>query len=142
MDWSAATGWWVICGILVGLELSTGTFYLLMLALGAAAGALGAHAGLSMTAQLALAAVLGGAAVALWHRRQLQRPSTPAEANPDVNLDVGQTLDVPAWRDDGTAEVRYRGAAWQARYAGQGLPHPGRHVIRAIHGSVLLLEAA
>ena len=37
MDWSASTGWWLAAGVLVAAELATGTFYLLMLALGAAA---------------------------------------------------------------------------------------------------------
>jgi len=34
-----ATSWWVIAGTLVLLELITGSFYLLMLALGALVGA-------------------------------------------------------------------------------------------------------
>ena len=45
MDWNASTGWWLAAGVLVVAELATGTFYLLMLALGLAAGALAAHAG-------------------------------------------------------------------------------------------------
>ena len=43
MDLSGATGWWIVAGVLVAAELATGTFYLLMLALGAAAAALAAH---------------------------------------------------------------------------------------------------
>ena len=39
MDLSAATGWWVVAGLLVVAELSVGSFYLLMLALGGVAGA-------------------------------------------------------------------------------------------------------
>jgi hypothetical protein len=45
MDLSASTLWWLATGALVVLELTSGTFYLLMLALGAAAGALAAHLG-------------------------------------------------------------------------------------------------
>ena len=37
MDWSSATVWWVAAGVLVAAELATGTFYLLMLAIGTAA---------------------------------------------------------------------------------------------------------
>ena len=40
MDWSHATTWWIVAGVLVAAELATGTFYLLMLALGAAAAAM------------------------------------------------------------------------------------------------------
>ena len=73
MDWSASTGWWLTAGVLVVAELATGTFYLLMLALGAAAGALAAHAGLGFTAQMAVAALLGGGAVVVWHQRRRNR---------------------------------------------------------------------
>ena len=38
MDWSLATWWWIAAGVLVAAELASGTFYLLMLALGAGAG--------------------------------------------------------------------------------------------------------
>ena len=38
--------WWVLAAILVALELSTGTFYLLFLAAGAVAGAVAAMFGL------------------------------------------------------------------------------------------------
>jgi membrane protein implicated in regulation of membrane protease activity len=37
MDWNWATAWWIVAGVLVAAELATGTFYLLMLAAGAAA---------------------------------------------------------------------------------------------------------
>ena len=39
MDFSAPTLWWVAAGVLVAAELATGTFYLLMIALGAAGAA-------------------------------------------------------------------------------------------------------
>jgi len=47
---------------------------------------------------------------------------------------------VSAWDADGQAQVSYRGASWDARYAGSGTPQPGSHVIHAIDGSRLLLE--
>ena len=39
MDVSPATVWWVVAGAAVAVELATGTFYLLMIALGLAAAA-------------------------------------------------------------------------------------------------------
>ncbi|OWQ93044.1 hypothetical protein CDN99_00620 [Roseateles aquatilis] len=142
MDWSLSTWWWVVCGALIVAELATGTtFYLLMLALGAAAAALTAHLGGPLWLQFVVAAIVGGGAVSWWHARQRRHPRRPANENPDVNLDIGQSLDVGQWRADGTAEVRYRGAAWQVRFIGTGVPHAGRHVIRAVEGSCLLLEA-
>jgi len=141
MDWSASTTWWLAAGALVAAELATGTFYLLMLAVGAAAGAVAAHAGLATTAQLASAALVGGGAVAAWHLRRSRQPATAPEAtNPDAHLDIGATVHVPHWRADGTARVNYRGAAWDVRHVGTGLPAPGDHVIRAIDGNRLLIE--
>jgi membrane protein implicated in regulation of membrane protease activity len=114
MDLSGATGWWIGAGVLVAAELASGTFYLLMLALGA---------------------------VAAWHLKRTRQPAaTPAAKNPDVNLDIGGTVQVAQWSADGTAQVSYRGANWAVRYAGRGPPHPGAHVIRAVEGSCLLLE--
>ncbi|MFY9510999.1 MAG: NfeD family protein [Rubrivivax sp.] len=138
MDWNASTWWWLATGALVAVELASGTFYLLMLALGCAAGALSAHAGLGTTAQVVVAALLGASATAAWHWKRMRRPqSLPAEANPDVNLDIGQTLQVEHWADDGSARVPYRGATWSVRFAGNGRPKPGPHTIVAVHGSWL-----
>src|SRR5919205_1284319 len=46
MNWDYSTAWWVATGLLIVLELTSGTFYLLMLAIGTVMGALTAHAGL------------------------------------------------------------------------------------------------
>ena len=56
---SDSTLWWLLAGSTVALELFTGTFYLLMLAVGMAAGALAAHAGLGLVGQLIVAAITG-----------------------------------------------------------------------------------
>jgi len=144
MDFSTATLWWVVAGILVAVELATGTFYLLMLALGAAAAALAAHAGLASTGQVVTGALVGGGATALWHlkRRKTHTDPAPPESNRDVQIDIGQEVNVPAWAEDGTARVSYRGASWQVRYAGTGQPGPGHFVIVAVDGNVLRLAAA
>jgi membrane protein implicated in regulation of membrane protease activity len=143
MDWSENTLWWILAGVLVAAEMTTGTFYLLMLALGAAAGALAAHAGAALPAQLIWAAAVGAGATALWHVIRGGRPtSAAASENPDVNLDIGQTLVVPAWLPDGTARVSYRGAEWSVRAAQSQseLRRAGLHRIVAMHGSELTLE--
>ena len=140
MDWNWATAWWMVAGALVAAELATGTFYLLMLAVGATAGAIAAHLGLAPTAQVLAAAFVGGAAVFAWHRRRAKLPKAPAASNPDVNLDVGQSVQVDAWSPDGLTQVHYRGAAWQARFIGSSTARSGRHVIRAVEGNCLLLD--
>jgi membrane protein implicated in regulation of membrane protease activity len=142
MDWSLATWWWIAAGALVAAELATGTFYLLMLALGAAVAALSAHAGLGFNAQLLLAALGGGGAVVFWHlRRKSTASAAPALAsNRDVNIDIGEELVVSAWQPDGSGQASYRGATWQVRHVGSGVPRAGRHVIRAVDGNRLHVE--
>jgi membrane protein implicated in regulation of membrane protease activity len=141
MDWSGATLWWLIAGVLVAAEMATGTFYLLMLALGVAAGALAAHAGLGLSGQLVAAALVGGGAVAFWYFKRQRTPrAAAAGANRDVNLDIGERVQVDTWQPDGSARIQYRGAQWSARFAGAGAPQPGEHRIRGIDGSELLLD--
>ena len=143
MDWSASTWWWVVAGVLVAAELATGTFYLLMLALGCVAGALAAHAGLATTPQLLAAALVGTGATAGWHVKRLRQPAqAPSESNRDVILDIGSPVQVPAWADDGSARVNYRGAAWAVRFAGAGIPQPGEHVIVSLNGNELRVAPA
>ena len=143
MDWNDATLWWLAAGALVALELATGTFYLLMLALGAAAGALAAHAGLTGIAQAVTAAVVGVAATMIWHLRRARGPKpAAADANRDVNLDIGESLQVAQWNADGSARAHYRGAEWSVRFTGSGTPLPGAFVIVSLHGSELRVAPA
>jgi hypothetical protein len=89
MDISMATFWWVLAGAAVAVELATGTFYLLMIALGLAAGAIAAHLGLPVAGQTMVAAIVGGGATAVWHWRRSRQPAQPVAAeNRDVNLDI------------------------------------------------------
>ena len=78
--------------------------------------------------------------VALWHWHLARNPKAPpAEANRDVNLDIGERVQVSQWAADRTARVQFRGAVWTARYAGTGEPQPGEHVIRAVEGNRLIV---
>jgi membrane protein implicated in regulation of membrane protease activity len=143
LDLDAPSLWWLTVGALVAAELATGTFYLLMLALGAAAGAMAAHAGVDGQAQVTVASLVGGGAVAVWHLvRKLRPKAAPAERNRDVNIDIGQRLHVAAWDSAGTARVPYRGAQWAVRYAGEGAPAPGEYVIVALDGNELRVAPA
>jgi membrane protein implicated in regulation of membrane protease activity len=143
MDWSAATGWWLAAGTLVAAELFAGSFYMLMLALGCVAGALAAHLGAGYSTQVFTAALVGAGTTAVWHYRRARSPrSAPVESNRDANLDIGQTLQVPAWEGDGTARVSYRGSGWSVQYRGAGTPAPGEHVIVAVQGNRLIVSPA
>jgi membrane protein implicated in regulation of membrane protease activity len=141
MDLSTPTLWWIAAGVAVAAELATGTFYLLMIALGLVAGAVGAHLGLGVAAQVVIAALIGGGATAVWHWQRFKQPkSAPARENRDVNLDIGENLQVRAWADDGTARVQYRGSAWTARLAPGASKATGEHRIVAVEGNWLVLE--
>ena len=136
-----STVWWIITGLLVAAELATGTFYLLMLSIGAAAGALAAHAGLGLTGQVATGAIVGGVAVVAAYLVRRRRPGDPsARAERSVNLDVGETVQIDGWSPDGTAQIRYRGAQWTALHRPGTLPHPGPHRVVELVGSRLLVE--
>ncbi|MBK9571615.1 MAG: NfeD family protein [Rhodoferax sp.] len=135
------TVWWVLAGVAVGLELVSGTFYLLMLALGLSAGALAAHAGLSSPLQFLAAAAVGGGAVVAWRAyRQRQPVASPASANRDVNLDIGETVQVSGWNADGTASVKYRGAQWSVAHLPGAQPVPGPHRIVEVIGNRLIVD--
>lgn len=142
MDFQAGLMWWIAAGLAVAAELATGTFYLLMVALGLAAGGLAATAGQGLVAQLLAAAAVGGGAVALWtwRRGQGSQP-VDAQANPDVLPDIGQRVHVAHWREGGrVAQVHYRGAQWQARWQGpEAAPGPGDFHIVAVDGNELQL---
>ncbi len=143
MELGTATAWWVAAGLLVLGELFVGSFYMLMLALGCAAGAITAHLGASGPVQLVVAALVGAGTTAGWHLRRARAPrSAPAQSNRDVLLDIGQTLQVDAWDAPGTARVSYRGSAWTAVYRGPGAPAPGLHRIVAVQGNQLVVEPA
>lgn len=136
-----STLWWLLTGIAVAVELLTGTFYLLMLAIGLAAAALAAHAGAATTLQLVTAALVGGGAVGAWHLKRGRLPRGPAaSANRDVNLDVGETLHIEVWNADGTANVKYRGANWTV-VAAEGAPQTaGAYRVSEVIGSRLVVE--
>lgn len=137
-----STVWWILAGSAVAVELVTGTFYLLMLALGFTAGALGAYMGLAVMGQMLLAAVVGGGSVAVWHWRRSQSPApVAANANPDVHLDIGETVHVVRWNADGTASVQFRGAQWMAIAADPAGPlSPGNFRIKEMRGNRLVIE--
>ena len=137
------TVWWLLAGAAVAIELLTGTFYLLMLAVGLAAGAVAAHLGTTVTIQLLSASVIGGGAVIAWHLlRDRSRTEPPAQANVNVNLDIGETLQISAWNPDGTANVQYRGANWTAVHRSGVSPTPGAHRVAELVGNRLLVDKA
>ena len=136
-----STLWWLMAGTAVVAELLTGTFYLLMLSIGLMAGAIAAHFGADVTTQLVVAAILGGGAVVACYLLKKKSPGVqPAASNRDVNLDVGETVQVDAWNADGTAQVRYRGAQWTVLLRPGNAPSPGIYRVAEVVGSRLLVD--
>ena len=142
-DWSY---WLAAAGVTVILELFVGTFYLLMVAIGMAAGGLAAFLGFGPALQLLAAAVVGvGATIGLRRSRYGRaQQRVQAERDPNVNLDIGQTVHVPAWQDN-VARVMYRGALWDveldASVTQGSAAAPGAYIIREVRGSRLIVAA-
>jgi membrane protein implicated in regulation of membrane protease activity len=130
MHLDAPTLWWLMVGIAILAELLTGTFYLMMLAVGLAAGA-----------QVMVSAVVGVATVlGAYYRRRHNPKDPPAQANRNINLDIGETVQVDAWQPDGTASVKYRGASWTAIRRPGTDPVSGPHRVAELQGNRLLVE--
>jgi membrane protein implicated in regulation of membrane protease activity len=135
---------WVVAGFtLIIAELVTGTFYLLVIGVGAFAGALAAWlgAGIFVQAVVGCAVALAGAwAVHHWHSANRK-----GESAKDNLLDRGQAVVLEGWSNEsaGIARVKYRGTSWDARFQDTGRPVPGSTLyIDAMDGNTLVVVAA
>jgi membrane protein implicated in regulation of membrane protease activity len=138
-DW---INWLVAAGVLVVLELFTGTFYLLMIAIGLGFGALAALGGMGVPLQTIIAGVVGVVATGLLHRSRFGRPARGnAARDPNVNLDIGQHLRVDEWHG-GKARVMYRGALWDVELGPGAQPQAGEFKIVEVQGSRLIVSGA
>jgi membrane protein implicated in regulation of membrane protease activity len=132
--------WLIAAGVLVILELFSGTFYLLMIAIGLGFGALAALAGASGPVQAIVAGIVGVLATGLLHRSRFGKPAkTNAARDHNVNLDIGQRVSVPAWQD-GKARVMYRGALWDVELGQGAMPQAGDFKIVEVQGSRLIVS--
>jgi membrane protein implicated in regulation of membrane protease activity len=108
---------WAILGLaLVMVELLTGTFYLLMLAIAAFGAALAAWLGQPFGVQAVVSAVIAAAGCYGVH---VYRAKNVKEQMPSI--DAGQPASFENWVDQGArlARVRYRGASWDALVDGE-----------------------
>jgi len=121
--------------LLLGMEMATGTFYMLVLSLATALGGVVALAGMDTVIQLSLAglaAVIGTVAL-----RKVKGAQPQETAN--ASLDIGQPVQVISWNADGTARVRFRGADWDAETESDSTPRDVTLYIKATRGSTLIL---
>ncbi|MEP7083111.1 MAG: NfeD family protein [Betaproteobacteria bacterium] len=129
--------WWIVAAVLVGVELATGTFYLLAVGAACVIGGFAAWAGLESWIQFAVASAASLAGVSAAHRWRQSRVQPP----PMAGLDIGQTVKVIEWRENGTARVQYRGSYWDAELATPQTPRQESMVILDMRGSVLVIAA-
>jgi len=137
--------WWlVLAGVVVICELFTGTFYLLMFALGLVSASIASLLISSMQLQMLIAAVVGSAAtVALHNSKYGWKQCGDAARDPNVNIDIGQQLRVEEWQEQGNgisiARTKYRGAMWDVELR-HAHANAGMFVIEAVEGSRLIVR--
>lgn len=127
--------WWILAAILVGVELTSGTFYLLLYGVAAAVAGVAAWLGAGITVQLLTAAIIGALgtlALRRW-KRSTERPEFSAQ-----DMDIGQAVQLESWQD-GRGQVKYRGALWDAEAESAGVDSTRPLLIRAIRGNTLVL---
>jgi len=127
--------WILLALVLVGLEIVTGTFYLLVIGIALAVGGAAAALGLALVWQFVFSAVTGVAGTIMLRRWK----SSQASKTPEVGLDIGLPVKIIKWNDDGSARVHYRGAEWDAELESTDTPREGSLYIKAVHGSGLVL---
>ena len=116
--------WFVVAFGLLVAELLTGTFYLLVIAIG-------------LEFIVAAAIGLGGS---IW-LRSTRFGKRLHERGEDLiqNMDIGQSLRVEHWTPARTARASYRGAVWDVELAPGEQPAGGEFVIREIHANRLIV---
>jgi membrane protein implicated in regulation of membrane protease activity len=128
--------WWAAAALLVGLELATGTFYLLAVGIAFALGGVVAWLGATTPVQLFVGgalAVIGTIVAHRWRRKH---------GTPDVQppLDRGHAVRVDTWNSDGTARVEYRGTQWNGEVAAHDVVRADTMYIVDRRGSTLVLS--
>ena len=127
--------WWIVAAVLVGAELTSGTFYLLVYSVAAAVAGLAAWLGASLVTQLLTAgmiAALGTLALRHW-KRSTAHPESSVQ-----DMDIGQTVQIESWQGD-RGQVKYRGALWDAEAEAAGVDSTRPLIIRAVRGNTLVL---
>lgn len=99
--------WFIIAFLLLAGELTTGTFYLLTLAVGVAAGGIADLLGANLFLSLLITALT--AIVFYGLLRRYKKANTAEEV-----FDKGQIVKILGWTDAQHARVQHRGTQWDA----------------------------
>jgi membrane protein implicated in regulation of membrane protease activity len=127
--------WFLLALVLAGLEMISGTFYLLVVAIAMAVGGVAALLGAAVVWQFVLGAVTGITGTIYLRRWKSAQPASSS----DDNLDLGQPVKILRWNDSGSARVSYRGAEWDATLESADTPRDGALYIAAVRGASLVL---
>jgi membrane protein implicated in regulation of membrane protease activity len=130
--------WWMLAAVLVGVELLTGTFYLLAVGLAFALGGAAALLGANLPLQLLVGGMFAVAGTIVAHRWRMRH----AEPAPQRGLDAGQAVEVVAWHPNGTARVNYRGTQWDAELVAPDAPRAHTMYVVDTRGSTLVIAAS
>jgi membrane protein implicated in regulation of membrane protease activity len=140
--------WILAAGALLILEMFTGTLYLLMVSIGLAAGGIAALAGADIPGQFVTAALVGIIATYGLRRSKFGKiRNEDVSRDPNVNLDIGQTLVIAEWQKTGngaySTRAMYRGAMWDVDLLPGSTATPGQFVIHEVRGSrLIVIDAA
>lgn len=128
--------WLIVALLALAMELFTGSFFLLVLAVGLAAASLLAVAGSGIVTQAVTAGAVTLAGWAwLWRKRRTLHPSASLPS-----LDAGAPVRLLAWTGPARCRVQYRGAEWQAELVGPHHPDD-RYIVACLDGNILKITA-
>lgn len=135
---SHATLWLTLALILAGLEMLSGTFYLLAIAIGLSSGAIAAWLNAPLSVQAALAAIISViAALAL---RQWKSQHIPTPKKSDDAFDIGQRVHIIEWKSERLARVQYRGCQWDAELNSNAQTGLHDYFITRVQANTLILD--
>jgi membrane protein implicated in regulation of membrane protease activity len=127
--------WWILAAALVGVELTSGTFYLMVYGVAAAVAGVAAWLSAGIVVQLLTAAVIAvaGTLVLRHWKRSTEHPESSVQ-----DMDIGQAVHIDTWQD-GHGQVKYRGALWDAEAESASVDSTRPLIIRAVKGNTLVL---
>lgn len=126
--------WFVAAAAFIGIELMTGTFYLLLYGIACALAGVAALLGAPVALQFLLATIiaLGGTFWLRQHKLGQRRAAEPS-------LDIGEPVQVSVWQSAHKARVRYRGSDWDAELTVPLSTQPEVLYIVAQRGNTLIV---
>ena len=135
---SHATLWLTLALVLAGLEMVSGTFYLLAIAIGLVFGAMAAWLQFPLPAQIALSAIIS--MIAALSLRNWKATHIPPSQAADNSFDIGQRIEVIHWKSERLARVHYRGCEWDAELNPQAETGLREYFIHAVQSNTLIVH--